>query len=129
MLDCGTGLDSPAARAALACADQLVLVTDGEPDTASLVAEAAARQLSIQPRPVVLLVNKLDRASRVDVAGLKRQIDFADGLVLVPNHRAGADALLGSRFSWSRAPSGWEIAFRELAALLAAGWTRLGLAR
>jgi MinD-like ATPase involved in chromosome partitioning or flagellar assembly len=91
ILDCGTGLDSPAARAALACADQLVLVTDGEPDTASLVAEAAARQLSAQARPVVLLVNKFDRSSRVDVAALERQIDFADGLVLVPNHRAGAD--------------------------------------
>ena len=42
VLDCGTGLDDPPARAALACADQLVLVCDDEPDTASIVAEAAS---------------------------------------------------------------------------------------
>jgi Mrp family chromosome partitioning ATPase len=41
VLDCGTGLDDPPARAALACADQLVLVCDDEPDTASIVSEAA----------------------------------------------------------------------------------------
>ena len=42
VLDCGTGLDDPPARAALGCADQLVLVCDDEPDTASIVAEAAS---------------------------------------------------------------------------------------
>ena len=42
VLDCGTGLGDPPARAALSCADQLVLVADCEPDTASLVSEAAA---------------------------------------------------------------------------------------
>jgi MinD-like ATPase involved in chromosome partitioning or flagellar assembly len=31
VLDCGTGLDDPPARAALACADQLVPVCDDEP--------------------------------------------------------------------------------------------------
>jgi len=129
ILDCGTGLDSPAARAALACSDQLVLVADGEPDTASLVAEAAERQFATNAPPLVLLVNKLDRSSRVDVAALERQIDFAEGLVLVPNDRAGADALHGSRFSWSHATPGWQTAFRELAALLAAGWARLELAQ
>ena len=129
ILDCGTGLDSPAARAALACSDQLVLVADAEPDTASLVAEAAERQFANGAPPLVLLVNKLDRSSRVDVGALERQIDFADGLVLVPNDRAGAEALHGSRFSWSHAASGWQTAFRELAALLAAGWTRLELAQ
>jgi len=41
VLDCETGLDDPPARAALACADQLVLVCDDEPDTASIVSEAA----------------------------------------------------------------------------------------
>ena len=40
VLDCGTGLDDPPARAALASADQLVLVCDDEPDTASIVSEA-----------------------------------------------------------------------------------------
>jgi len=129
ILDCGTGLDSPVARAALSCSNQLVLVTDGEPDTASLVAEAAERQLAVRAPALVLVVNKLDRSSRVDVSALERQLDFADGLVRVPNDRAGADALHGSRFSWTRAPSGWQTTLRELAALLVAGWRRLELAR
>jgi hypothetical protein len=54
---------------------------------------------------------------------LERQIDFADGLVLVPNDRAGSGAVHGGRFSWRSASAGWQTAFRELAALLAAGWT------
>ena len=129
ILDCGTGLGSPAGRAALGCADQLVLVTDGEPDTASLVAEAARQRFAAQSPPLVLLVNKLSRRSRVDLVALVREIGFAEGVVLVPNDRAGAEALQGGRFSWTRAPAGWETAVRELAALLAAGWRRLGLAR
>ena len=56
------------------------------------------------------------------------RVDFADGLVLVGNDRAGAQALHGSRFAWTRAPAAWQTSFRELAALLAAGWTRLGIA-
>ena len=43
VLDCGTGLQEPAARAAQAAADQIVLISDAHPSTASLVAEAAAR--------------------------------------------------------------------------------------
>src|SRR4029078_12622803 len=39
--DCGTGLQEPAARAAQAAADQIVLLSDAHPATASLVAEAA----------------------------------------------------------------------------------------
>ena len=69
MLDCGTGLEAPPARAALGCADQLVLVTDAQPDTASLVWEAA-RRLEHDAPPLVLLVNKVDRSSRLDVAAL-----------------------------------------------------------
>src|SRR5262249_37667857 len=42
LLDCGTGLNGHGARAALATADQVLLVSDADPSTASLVAEAAA---------------------------------------------------------------------------------------
>jgi MinD-like ATPase involved in chromosome partitioning or flagellar assembly len=127
VLDCGTGLGSPAARAALGCADQLVLVADGEPDTASLVAEAAAR-LEQQAPPLVLVANKLDRSSRVDIGVLEREVPFARGIVRVPNHRAGADELRGSRFSWKQAPGAWRTPVRELAALLAADWRRREIA-
>ena len=71
VLDCGTGLDAPPARAALDCADQLVLVTDAEPDTASLVCEAAA-WLKPTGLPVVLVVNKHERSSRLDIGALER---------------------------------------------------------
>ena len=127
VLDCGTGLDAPPARAALGCADQLVLVTDAQPDTASLVWEAA-RWLERDAPPLVLLVNKVERSSRLDVGALERTIPFARGLVEVPNDRAGADQLLASRFSWDDAPRGWREPLRELAALLIADWRGLDLA-
>jgi MinD-like ATPase involved in chromosome partitioning or flagellar assembly len=127
VLDCGTGLGSPAARAALGCADQLVLVADGEPDTASLVAEAAARLEQHAP-PLVLVANKLDRSSRVDIGALEREAAFARGIVRVPNNRAGADRLRAGRFSWTQAPAAWQAPVRELAALLAADWRRLEIA-
>ena len=72
VLDCGTGLDDPPARAALACADQLVLVCDDEPDTASIVSEAAEWLRRIEP-PLVLVVNNVRRSSRIDVAALERE--------------------------------------------------------
>jgi MinD-like ATPase involved in chromosome partitioning or flagellar assembly len=127
VLDCGTGLGSPAARAALGCADQLVLVADGEPDTASLVAEAAARLEQHAP-PLVLIANKLDRSSRVDIGALEREVAFARGIVRLPNNRAGADQLRAGRFSWKQAPAAWQAPVRELAALLAADWRRLEIA-
>jgi MinD-like ATPase involved in chromosome partitioning or flagellar assembly len=123
VLDCGTGLDAAPARCALECADQLVLVTDAQPDTASLVWEAA-RRLAPGP-PLVLVANKLDRSSRLDIAALERSIPFARGIIEVPHSRSGADQLLASRFSWTHAPDGWRAPLRELAALLAADWPRL----
>jgi hypothetical protein len=105
-----------------------VLVTDAQPDTASLVWEAA-RWLERDAPPLVLLVNKIEHSSRLDVGALERTIPFARGLVEVPNDRAGAEQLLASRFSWDEAPRGWREPLRELAALLIADWLGLGLAR
>jgi MinD-like ATPase involved in chromosome partitioning or flagellar assembly len=58
VLDCGTGLQEPAARAAQASADQIILVSDAQPATASLMAEAA-RLLSTVGPPLTLVVNKM----------------------------------------------------------------------
>ena len=86
VLDCGTGLDDPPARAALARADQLVLVCDDEPDTASIVSEAADwLQRIVEPpdsrrKSLVLVVNNVRRSSRIDVAALERETAFAHGL-------------------------------------------------
>jgi MinD-like ATPase involved in chromosome partitioning or flagellar assembly len=127
VLDCGTGLGDPPARAALSCADQLVLVADCEPDTASLVSEAAAWLEHIAP-PLVLVVNKLERSSRLDVGALEQEIEFARGLVTVPTNHAGAHLLQASRFSWNDAPAAWRHPVRELAALITHDWRRLGIA-
>ena len=114
VLDCGTGLDDPPARAALACADQLVLVCDDEPDTASIVSEAAEwLQRIVEPpdsrrKSLVLVVNNVRRSSRIDVAALERETAFAHGLAVVPRDERTAVQLHGSRFSWNQAPAGWQ---------------------
>ena len=128
VLDCGTGLDDPPARAALACADQLVLVCDDEPDTASIVAEAATWLRHAGP-PLILVVNNLRRGSRIDLVALERATDFAHGLAVVPRDERAAGQLHNSRFTWRHAPEGWQIPIRELAALLAADWQRLEVAQ
>jgi MinD-like ATPase involved in chromosome partitioning or flagellar assembly len=127
VLDCGTGLDDPPARAALACADQLVLVCDDEPDTASIVSEAA-EWLDRVPRRLVLVVNNLRRCSRLDLAALERATEFARGLAVIPRNERAARQLHDSRFSWNRAPAGWHTPVRELAALLTADWEALQIA-
>ena len=134
VLDCGTGLDDPPARAALACADQLLLVCDDEPDTASIVSEAAEWLQRIAEAPgrrrmsLVLVVNNLRRSSRIDVAALERETAFARGLAVVPRDERTAMQLHGSRFSWNQAPACWQTPVRELAALLAADWRRFDIA-
>jgi MinD-like ATPase involved in chromosome partitioning or flagellar assembly len=128
VLDCGTGLDDPPARAALACADQLVLVCDDEPDTASIVAEAAGWLRDAGP-PLTLLVNNRRRGSRIDLGALERATDFAHGLAIVPRDESGAGQLHNSHFTWKHAPDGWKTPIRELAALLATDWQRLKIAR
>ena len=126
VLDCGTGLDDPPARAALGCADQLVLVCDDEPDTASIVSEAAEWLDRFAP-PLVLVVNNLRRASRIDIAALERETaELARGIAIIPRDERAAVRLHGSRFSWKQAAGGWQRPVRELAALLAADWPRLG---
>jgi MinD-like ATPase involved in chromosome partitioning or flagellar assembly len=126
VLDCGTGLDDPPARAALGCADQLVLVCDDEPDTASIVAEAADWLQRIQP-PLTLVVNNVRRASQIEIGALEREIDFARGLAIVPRDEGAAAQLHGSQFSWNRARRRWRLPVSELAALLASDWVSLDL--
>ena len=80
VLDCGTGLQEPAARAAQAAADQIVLVSDAHPSTASLVAEAAELLRTVGP-PLTLLVNKMPRKrdARLDLEGLESLVPDAHG--------------------------------------------------
>ena len=127
VLDCGTGLDDPPARAALSCANQLVIVCDDEPDTASIVAEAAKWLRRLRPQ-LTLVVNNVRRSSQIEIAALERETDFARGIAIIPRDERAASQLHGSHFSWNRAPASWREPVSELAALLACDWPRLDLA-
>lgn len=127
MLDCGTGLQEPPARAAIAAADQLVLVTDEQPAAASLVAEAGAL-LGRSGRPITLVVNKMPATgSMLDVDRLGGYVAQARGLVVVPRETAAASRLAVGQFEWRDAPGGWQTAIAELAVSLIHDWRRLGL--
>ncbi len=126
VLDCGTGLQEPPARAALKAADQVVLVTDADPATASIVVEGS-RLLSQAPSRVVLVVNRVPRGRvPLDTEALGRHVRRARGLVLVPAHRRAAARLSIGTFDWREAPAPWRVAIRELLAILASDWSDLG---
>jgi hypothetical protein len=124
-LDCGTGLQEPAALAAQACADQLVLVTDAKPSTAS---EAAALLRTVGP-PLTLVVNRMPaKGAEIDLDGLDALIADAQGLVCVSEDQQGATRVASGDFSWDDAPAAWDRQIRELAVVLQADWPGLGLA-
>lgn len=127
LLDTGTGLQDPAARAALAASDQVVLVTDPEPATASLVAAAAAL-LEQEGMPLWLVLNKMRRETPLERATLGDLVPQAQALVEIPEDTAGARRVAAGAFSWLDAPASWQGAVRELAVSLVAAWPPLGLA-
>ena len=126
LLDCGTGLWEPAAQVALASADQVLLVSDAEPATASLVAEASL-QLRALEVPVTLVVNRANRGARLDIERFAQSIRWARALVTIAEDRRAAASIGAGDFDWDRAPRSWRIALGELGALLAGDWERLGL--
>ena len=128
VLDCGTGLQEPAARAAQAAADQLVLISDAHPSTASLVAEAAELLRTVGP-PLTLVVNKMPRKrhARLDLEGLERLVPDAAGLVTLDEDLRSATRVASGDYSWDDAPPQWRRAVRELAVSLQAGWPGLGI--
>jgi MinD-like ATPase involved in chromosome partitioning or flagellar assembly len=128
VLDCGTGLQEPAARAAQAAADQIVLVSDAHPSTASLVAEAAELLRTVGP-PLTLVVNKMPRKrdARLDLDGLEGLVPDAQGLVTLDEDLRSATKVASGDYSWDDAPDQWRRAIRELAVSLQADWPRLGI--
>jgi len=126
VLDCAAGLQDPVTRVALASANQLVLVTDADPITASLVAEAALR---LAPETsFTFVVNKVPRSgSRLNVQHLAEDIPAARAVIEIEAHAAAAARVTDGEFNWNDAPDGWQVGFRELAAVLAAEWGPLGL--
>ena len=129
LLDCGTGLQDPASAASIAAADHVVLVTDAQPATASLVAESATLLLH-SGRPMSVVVNRMPaRGTRLDLARLSQYIPAARGLVVVPDEISAAARLATGSFNWRDAPPSWQRSLRELAVVIAADWQRQGLAR
>ncbi|HEU4488382.1 MAG TPA: EsaB/YukD family protein [Actinomycetota bacterium] len=127
VLDCGTGLQDAAARAAMTTCDQLVLVTDAEPAAASLVAEAAVL-LGKARKPITLVVNKMPQSgSSLDLERFCRFVPHAQGMCVLPNEPVAAARLATAEFSWRDAPDSLQRACRELAVALIADWPRLGL--
>jgi MinD-like ATPase involved in chromosome partitioning or flagellar assembly len=128
VLDCGTGLQEPAARAAQAAADQIVLLSDAHPATASLVAEAAQLLRTVGP-PLTLVVNKMPRKrdDRLDLDGLERLVPEAHGLVCLDEDQRSATRVANGDYSWDDAPAPWRRSIRELAVSLQADWPGLGI--
>jgi MinD-like ATPase involved in chromosome partitioning or flagellar assembly len=128
VLDCGTGLQEPAARAAQAAADQIVLISDAHPSTASLVAEAAELLRTAGP-PITLVVNKMPRKrdARLDLDGLERLVPDAHGLITLEEDLRSATKVASGDYSWDDAPPQWRRAIRELAVSLQADWPSLGI--
>lgn len=127
VLDCGTGLHDPAARAARQTADQVLLVTDSDPSTASLVADAAGL-LGQEHVPTWLVVNKMTAGSRLELASLEACVPHARGLLTLPGDEVGAARVAAGAFDWRDAPTRWKRAAREMAAALVAAWPDLGVA-
>jgi MinD-like ATPase involved in chromosome partitioning or flagellar assembly len=129
MLDCGTGLQDPASLAAIETAHQVLLLTDAQPSTASLVAESA-ELLRQWDRPITVVVNRMpSRGSRLDLDQLSRHIPSARGLVVIPDDVPAASRLASGNFHWRDAPTSWQQALRELAVVLVSDWARLRLSR
>ncbi len=128
VIDCGTGLQEPAARAAIEAADQIVLISDAEPSTASLVAEAS-QLLTRGGPPLFLVVNKMpSRGGRLDLEMVSRAIPDARALIALSADHETASRLSAGDFSWEVAPADWQVAVRELLAVMVKDWPDLGLA-
>ena len=81
VIDCGPGLDDPAAQAVIECADQIVVVVEAGPLAAGLVAEAGER-LAGCAAGVVLAVNRIPQGG-LEVGGLEHALPAARGLVAI----------------------------------------------
>ncbi len=109
VLDCGTGLQEPAARAAQAAADQIVLISDAHPSTASLVAEAAELLRTVGP-PMTLVVNKMPRKRRPGSTSTASSASCPDAQGLVTSTRTSGPppACAGDYFAGTTRPDSWR---------------------
>jgi WXG100 protein secretion system (Wss), protein YukD len=133
VLDCGAGLGGPRARAAVAAADQLVLVTEAAPSLASRRVAGALVDLG---HAVVVAAGpapaggggagpRTDGGSgsrSASQVALGRLLPGVRGVVVLP-HPPPAVPPRG----WAEVPPWWRPPARQLAYLLAADWPALGM--
>ena len=129
LLDCGSGLEEPAAQAAIGVADQLVLVL--APDV-GLPGERAVAALLRHGREVVAVI--VGSPPGLGAAQVAARLSGVQAVVLLPGEpdrdpgamprREGAAAL---HWNWAGAPPSWRRQVRELAWLLVSDWPRLGI--
>jgi len=130
VLDCGTGMFDPITVTALAAADQIVLLSDAEPNTAGVVAQAVEDTLSLTKKPITLVVNKWSEDhKRLNLQALMAHVEpRADvTVVLLDDRPQAASQLLAGQFSWQGAPPGWRVSAREIAAVLVGRFRDLGV--
>jgi WXG100 protein secretion system (Wss), protein YukD len=124
LLDCTA--EDPVTEAALAAADQVVVIVDAGD------AEGRARARLLKPpagdAPYIAVVNReLRIRPLLDLHAVERRIPDARGLVVVNNDKILADRLASRSFSWADDPKGtWPRSIRELALVLATDWGERG---
>jgi len=104
-------------------------VSDAQPATASLVAEAAGLLSTVGP-PLTLVVNKMPanaKEARIDLDGLEELVPDAHGLVTIEDDQRAAQRIAAVEVAWLDAPETWQRSVRELAVALEADWPALGL--
>jgi hypothetical protein len=118
VLDCGPGLADPGARAAVATADQLVLVTEPAPSPGSRRVAGALADLG----HAVVVVAAGAASGGTGPAELARRLPGVRGVVPLPTPAAAPPR------EWAEVPPWWRRPALELASRLAADWPALGIA-
>jgi WXG100 protein secretion system (Wss), protein YukD len=129
VLDCGPGLGGPGTRAAVAAADQLVLVTEPSPSPESRRVAGALADLG---HAVVVAAGPGPGPGGPGPTGpgwrntgpsvMARLLPGVRGVVPLPH-----PALAVPPREWAEVPPWWRRPARQLAGLLAADWPALGM--
>jgi WXG100 protein secretion system (Wss), protein YukD len=116
VVDCGRGLGGAGARAAVAAADQLVLVTEPAPSPQSRRIAAALVDLGH-----AVVVAGASLAGGSGSAAASGVLPGVRGVVPLPR------PALATPREWAEVPPWWRRPARQLADLLAADWPALGM--
>jgi hypothetical protein len=118
VLDCGPGLGDPGAQAAVATADQLVLVTEPAPSPGSRRVAGALADLG----HAVVVVAGGSGSRSASPAALVPLLPGVRGVVPLPPPPPAMPPR-----EWAEVPPWWRRPARQLASLLAADWPALGM--